>query len=88
MMLNCKHLGLGFFRGPGMIEVSKPSKAVIDHVVYAFSQGVVGRQSAMDLLGVGYSQLLDQLAIRQLPLLQLPRAEVERMVGVMLRLID
>ena len=71
-----------------MIEVGEPDKAVLDDTAHAFSQGVISRQHAMDLMGIGYGQLLDQLAICQLPLLQLPPAEVERMADLMLGLLD
>ena len=73
-----------------MNELSKPSRAArdTDDPVRTFSQGVTSRQCAMDLLGIGYGELLDQLASRGLPLPQLPRAEVERMADVMLGLLD
>lgn len=73
-----------------MNELSKPGRAERDtgDAVRAFSQGVISRQRAMDLLDIDYGELLDQLAIRGLPLPQLPKAEVERMADVMLGLLD
>lgn len=73
-----------------MNELSKPSRTVrdADDPVRAFSQGAISRQRAMDLLGTGYGELLDQLANRGLPLPQLPRVEVERMADLMVGLLD
>ena len=73
-----------------MDGLSKPGRAArdTDDAVRAFSQGVISRQRAMDLLDTDYGELLDQIASRGLPLPQLPKAEVERMVDIMLGLLD
>jgi len=42
----------------------------------------------MDALGIGYGELLDQLAEHRLPLPQLPKADVDRMAEIMLGLLD
>lgn len=73
-----------------MNELSHPARPGRDtgDALLAFSRGEIGRQRAMDALGIGYGELLDRLAERRLPLPQLPEAEVERMAGVMLDVLD
>lgn len=73
-----------------MSELSHPNRPGRDtgDALLAFSQGEIGRQRAMDALGIGYGELLDRLAERRLPLPQLPRAEVDRMADVMIELLD
>ena len=72
-----------------MNELSKPAQAGHDagDVLLAFSSGALSRQRAMDALGVGYGDLLDQLAERHLHLPRLPDAEVQRMAAKMLELL-
>ncbi len=70
-----------------MNELSKPARTSTDALL-AFSRGEIGRQRAMDALGIGYGELLDRLAERRLPLPQLPKAEVDRMADTMLELLD
>ena len=48
--------------------------------VARFSRGEIGRRQAQHELGdIGYSELLDRIAERGLPLPQLPPEEIERM---------
>lgn len=73
-----------------MNELSHPPRPARDigDPLLAFSRGEIGRQRAMDALGIGYGELLDRLADRRLPLPQLPEAELDRMVAVMLDVLE
>jgi hypothetical protein len=61
-----------------------------DDPVARFSRGEISRKQAMRLLGdISYSELLDQIAERKLPLPRLPKEEAERQsedVGHLLKL--
>ena len=54
----------------------------------AFSLGSISRQRAMDLLDVGYGELLERLAEAKLKLPHLPAAEIDRMADMMNELLD
>ena len=62
---------------------ARPARGIGDPLL-AFSRGEIGRRRAMGALGIGYGESLDRLAERRLPLPQLPEAELDRMVAVML----
>lgn len=70
-----------------MNELSRPACDIGDPLL-SFSRGEIGRQRAMDALGIGYGELLDRLAERRLPLPQLPKAELDRMAAVMLEVLE
>lgn len=65
----------------------RPTRGIGDPLL-AFSRGEIGRRRAMDALGIGYGELLDRLAERRLPLPHLPQAELDRMVAVMLDVLE
>lgn len=73
-----------------MNELSHPARPAHDigDPVLAFSRGEIGRQRAMDALGIGYGELLDRMAERRLPLPQLPKVELDRMAAVMLDVLE
>lgn len=57
--------------------------------VVLFSRGEIGRKEAMRLLGdIGYSELLERIADRGLPLPRLPREEAERQSEEIGRLLN
>lgn len=64
-----------------MNELSKLTRSPVDipDPLPGFSRGEIGRQRAMDALGISYGELLDRLAERHLTLPQLPKADLDRM---------
>lgn len=60
--------------------------AVPDHVLL-FSNGGISRTQAMRRLGIGYSELLDRTAARELPLPRVCDVEAERMADTLVALL-
>ena len=60
--------------------------AVADHVLL-FSRGEISRAQAMRSLGIGYSELLDRIAARNLPLPRVDDAEADRMTDMLVALL-
>lgn len=58
-----------------------------DHVL-RFSNGETSRAQAMRALGISYSELLDLVAERRLPLPRVDDAEAEAMASMVLSLLD
>ena len=56
--------------------------------VLLFSQGVISRKQAMRQLGIEYSELLDRVADRSLPLPRLSDAETDAMADVFVALME
>lgn len=61
--------------------------AVPDHVLL-FSNGDISRTQAMRRLGIGYSELLDRTAARELPLPRVSDAEAEEMADTLVALLE
>ena len=57
-------------------------------LVLLFSQGVISRKQAMRQLGIEYSELLDLVADRSLPLPRLSDEETDRMVNLIVALME
>lgn len=53
-----------------------------------FSNGDISRTQAMRRLGIGYSELLDRTAARNLPLPRVNDGEAERMADTLVALLD
>lgn len=66
--------------GSGQAPASDP--------VLLFSQGVISRKQAMRQLGITYSELLDRVADRSLPLPRVSEEEADRMADVVVALMD
>lgn len=60
--------------------------ALADHVLL-FSKGEISRARAMRSLGIGYSELLDRIAVRGLPLPRVDDAEADRMADMLVALL-
>jgi hypothetical protein len=84
-----KHEPIGFSlnRSAGWRAAPRPRQADDRDLVLEFSQGTITRQQAMRALGIGYSELLDQLSKRQLPLPRVSEEEAGRMADSMVRLL-
>jgi len=61
--------------------------AVPDYVLL-FSNGDISRTQAMRRLEIGYSELLDRIAARKLPLPRVSDAEAERMADTLVALLE
>ncbi len=57
--------------------------AAVSDFVLLFSNGDISRTQAMRRLGIGYSELLDRMAARKLPLPRVDDAEAERMADIL-----
>ncbi len=60
--------------------------AMADNVLL-FSNGEISRAQAMRSLGIGYSELLDRIAVRELPLPRVDDAEADRMADMLVALL-
>ena len=61
--------------------------AAPDHVLL-FSNGDISRTQAMRRLGIGYSELLDRIAARKLPLPRVGDAQAEKMADTLVALLE
>ena len=59
-----------------------------DRILTDFSRGLISRQKAMHKLGADYSELLDMLAERRLPIPKLSDEEVRREAEKMVAFLD
>lgn len=78
-----------------IIVASEPYEAALRGVhlfspdpVLLFSQGGNSRKQAMRQLGISYSELLDFVADRSLPLPRVSDEETDRMADMMVALLD
>nr|WP_294555518.1 hypothetical protein [uncultured Rhodopila sp.] len=60
---------------------------VADHVL-RFSNGEISRAQAMRSLGIGYSELLDRVAERRLPLPRVDDSQAEAMASMLATLLE
>lgn len=58
-----------------------------DHVLL-FSGGIISRTLAIRALGIGYSELLEQIATRNLPLPRVSEAEADRMAATLMTFLE
>lgn len=67
---------------------SAATKIAVADQVLLFSRGEISRAQAMRSLGIGYSELLDRIAVRELPLPRVDDAEADRMADMLVALLE
>ena len=72
---------------PSRPSVSATIKTAAADYVLLFSKGEISRAHAMRSLGIGYSELLDRIAARELTLPRVDDAVAERMADVLTTLL-
>lgn len=70
------------WHGRTMVEAAVPDYLLL------FSNGDFSQTQAMRRLGIGYSELLDRMATRKLPLPRVGDAEAERMADTLVALVE